>query len=205
MLDHRVWQRLVFLRRDNFTEEPRQASRRFGSLQPNAARELSERVELSAARTATRRQSMGANNSIPIEVPSCTKCASPRGSSSKLDKLQSRGGTPTAVLLEEDTGPTGSGRKLLTAERLRTYTDERIAAIEAEAQSSRDRKALREFTDQRIAAMEKAQKPKKPIVMSVFGWGADPKPEPEPEPEPVKRHCFARCCESKKAHVFADQ
>ena len=148
---------------------------------------------------------MGANNSIPIEVPSCTKCASPRGSSSKLDKLQSRGGTPTAVLLEEDTGPTGSGRKLLTAERLRAYTDERIAAIEAEAQSSRDRKALREFTDQRIAAMEKAQKPKKPIVMSVFGWGADPKPEPEPEPEPVKRHCFARCCESKKAHVFADQ
>ena len=79
-----------------------------------------------------------------------------------------------------------------------------VAAIEAEAQSSRDRKALREFTDQRIAAME-AQKPKKPIVMGIFGWGADPKPEPEPEPEPVKRHCFARCCESKKAHVFADQ
>ena len=164
-------------------------------------------MELSAARTASESvgKAMGANNSIPIEVPSCAKCASPRGSSSKLDKLQSRGGTPTAVLLEEDTGPTGSGRKLLTAERLRTYTDERIAAIEAEAQSSRDRKALREFTDQRIAAMEKAQKPKKPIVMSVFGWGADPKPEPEPEPEPVKRHCFARCCESKKVHVFADQ
>ena len=164
-------------------------------------------MELSAARTATesrRRSDGGANNSIPIEVPSCAKCASPRGSSSKLDKLQSRGGTPTAVLLEEDTGPTGSGRKLLTVERLRAYTDERIAAMEAEAQSSRDRKALREFTDQRIAAME-AQKPKKPIVMSVFGWGADPKPEPEPEPEPVKRHCFARCCESKKAHVFADQ
>ena len=69
---------------------------------------------------------------------------------------------------------------------------------------TRDRKALREFTDQRIAAME-AQKPKKSIVMSVFGLGADPKPEPEPEPEPVKRHCFARCCESKKAHVLADQ
>ena len=143
-------------------------------------------MELSAARTASESvgKAMGANNSIPIEVPSCTKCASPRGSSSKLDKLQSRGGTPTAVLLEEDTGPTGSGRKLSTFER--------------------DRKALREFTDQRIAAME-AQKPKKPIVMSVFGWGADPKPEPEPEPEPVKRHCFARCCESKKVHVFADQ
>ena len=143
-------------------------------------------MELSAARTASESvgKAMGANNSIPIEVPSCAKCASPRGSSSKLDKLQSRGGTPTAVLLEEDTGPTGSGRKLSTFER--------------------DRKALREFTDQRIAAME-AQKPKKSIVMSVFGLGADPKPEPEPEPEPVKRHCFARCCESKKAHVLADQ
>ena len=149
---------------------------------------------------------MGANNSIPIEVPSCTKCASPRGSSSKLDKLQSRGGTPTAVLLEEDTGPTGSGRKQSTISMaaLRAYTDERIAAMEAEAQNSRNRKALREFTDQRIAAME-AQKPKKSIVMGIFGRGADPKPEPEPEPEPVKRHCFARCCESKKAHVFADQ
>ena len=162
-------------------------------------------MELSAARTASESvgKAMGANNSIPIEVPSCAKCASPRGSSSKLDKLQSRGGTPTP---EEDTGPTGSGRKQSTVERkaLRAYTDERIAAMEAEAQSSRDRKALREFTDQRIAAME-AQKPKKSIVMSVFGWGADPKPEPEPEPEPVKRHCFARCCESKKAHVFADQ
>ena len=145
------------------------------------------RDESSTATTASLcvGKAMGANHSI--EVPSCTKCASPRGSSSKLDRLQSGGGTPTA---EEDTGPTGSGRK----------------------QSTVERKALREFTDQRIAAME-AQKPKKSVVlerastfMSVFGRGADdPEPEPEPEPEPIKRHCFARCCESKKAHVFGDQ
>ena len=115
------------------------------------------------------------------------------------------------------------GRKGSTVERkaLRAYTDERTANMAAQTQNSppagrkqstAERKALRAYTDERTASMA-AQKPKKSAMlerastfMNVFGRGADdPEPEPEPEPEPVKQNCFARCCESKKAHVFEDQ
>ena len=125
---------------------------------------------------------MGAVYSIP--APSCTK----RESSDKLgDNLLSEGGSQTA---DEDTGRTGSGRKQSTVERkeLRAYTDERTASMAAQK-------------PKKSAMLERAS-----TFMNVFGRGADdPEPEPEPESEPVKQNCFARCCESKKAHVFVDQ